>query len=122
MKQDYEQLQEKYDLLESKMGGAVEKKEENSMEFTEMKQDYEQLQEKYDLLESKMGGHTMTTLRGAVEKQEENSMEFTKMKHDYEQLQEKYDLLESKMGGAVAKKEIKKRNTNRIGPTRSVHF
>ena len=121
MKQDYEQLQEKYDLLESKMGGAVEKKEENSMEFTEMKQDYEQLQEKYDLLESKMGGHTMTTLRGAVEKQEENSMEFTKMKHDYEQLQEKYDLLESKMGSA-GKKEIKKRNTNRIGPTRSVHF
>ena len=86
-----------------------------------MKQDYEQLQEKYDLLESKMGGHTMTTLRGAVEKQEENSMEFTKMKHDYEQLQEKYDLLESKMGSA-GKKEIKKRNTNRIGPTRSVHF
>ena len=121
MKQDYEQLQEKYDLLESKMGGAVEKKEENSMEFTEMKQDYEQLQEKYDLLESKMGGHTMTTLRGAVEKQEENSMEFTKMKHDYEQLQGKYDLLESKMGSA-GKKEIKKRNTNRIGPTRSVHF
>ena len=86
----------------------------NSMEFTEMKQDYEQLQEKYDLLESKMGG--------AVEKKEENSMEFTEMKQDYEQLQEKYDLLESKMGGAVEKKEIKKRNTNRIGPTRSVHF